>query len=86
MRAQTRLIDAYAKAQATKLVMTSRPPPDFENADSWNWDDCKSDNPSPETHERLAWIYMRRLRGENIAMPAAVCLLSDLYIYIILSP
>ena len=81
VRAQTRLMLAYEKAQASKLVMTSRPPPDFENADSWNWDDCTSDHPSPETFERLAWIYMRRLRGEDIPMPVAVCILTHLNIY-----
>ena len=86
MRAQTRLMAAYEKAQASKLVMTSRPPPDFENADSWDWDDCKSDKPSPATYERLAWIYMRQLRGEDIPMPEAVCILSDLHIYVIFSP
>ena len=86
MRAQTRLMSAYEKAQASKLVMTSRPPPDFENADSWDWDDCKSDKPSSETYERLAWIYMRQLRGEDIPMPESVCILSDFYISILFFP
>ena len=86
VRAQTRLMSAYEKAQASKLVMTSRPPPDFENADSWDWDDCKSDDPSPATYERLAWIYMRQLRGEDIPMPEAVCILSDFYVSILFFP
>ena len=84
-RAQTRLKYAYEMAQASKLVMSSRPPPDFENADSWPWDDCKSNNATPETYERLAWIYMRRLRGENIPFPEAVSILTHLHIYVIFS-
>ena len=86
MRAQTRLKSAYETAQASKLVMTSRPPPDFENADSWDWIDCASAKPSPESFERVVWIYMRRLRGEDIPMPGAVCILTHIHIYVIFYP